>query len=199
MKKKLLLGSFILVAACCGLSACSLSPSGNGSGEYAALNEMLKAHYSEIELTIGTDFGEDTLESTYIITYGEVLTTVTYSVEEFALFEIAHPDAGGKIVKEGKATIAGENIIVDEGEDIGLSAAIAQLPFDFREDYFDNAELTGVYLNADVKNAAAFTGSALTCTNMKVWAEFLDHFRTIKLTYTDGDGNAVSVQYTFSL
>ncbi len=208
MKKKIFAIFAVLAASCCALAGCSLAPNEDVPGQwdkdaYQALNEMLGHSYSAIVLTIETGFGEgeeEKLTSAYEISYGESAVSVTYAVEQFAPFDPAHPEAEGKIVKRGTATIEGESVHV-EGDDIGISPKIAVLPFHFDKSYFKDADLAGIYLRAGVKDedVGSFTGSSLSCTDMEIWAEFLDFFRTIRLTYTDGAGHPVRVEYTFSL
>ena len=61
----------------------------------------------------------------------------------------------------------------------------------FKGEYFANAELTGVYLKADVTDPDGFTGSSLNCADMKVYATFLEMFYEIEITYVGETGNAV--------
>ena len=195
MKKKIFAGLAVVAVACCGLAGCSLTPDSNEDG-YEFLNEMLKVSYSRIVLTVENDFGEDKLTSVYTMVYGEDAVTVSYSVERFAPLSSA---VGPIETKTGTIEIAGGEVTVTEGDDIGLTAAVAALPFDFRAEYFENAELTGGYLLADVKNADAFMGSGTAgIKDVHLETTFFESFFTLGITYTAPLGT-VRVGYEFTL
>lgn len=194
MKKKSIAGPAILIAACCSLAGCSLSLGGEKEGDdYAFLNEMLKGSYSQIVLTVENDFDGDTLTSRYTIAYGESIT-VTYTVEEFALLSSAEEI----VTKSGKVTIAGGEVISTEGDDIGISADVATLPFEFKESYFENAELGGNFFNADVEDAVGFLGRQIVCTEMTVQANFGDGFSSLTIGYRASADERVKATYTFT-
>lgn len=197
MKKRFFAFAALVAAAGC-LGGCSLTSSEGGKGDYDLLNEMLKAQYSQIVLTVENDFGGDTLTSVYTIKYGEYdITTVSYTVEKFAPFD---PDAPDEIKKTlaGSMTLQGDTVVETDGADLEISAEIARLPFAFEEAYFENAELGEDLFEADVKNVSGFLGSALSCTDMTVKARFGEAFDRIEIGYTDADGAGVSISYTFT-
>ena len=155
-------------------------------------------NYSKIILTVTDTFGEDSsLKSEYVLEYSEVGVTVKYSVERFNNVSIDAPAASDKITLTGTAQI--KDGAVTGGENVNLPATIADTGFTFKGEYFENADLTGVYLKADVKNASGFTGTEIVCSDMKVFATFLDSFYDITVTYTGENGNAVECAYKFSI
>ena len=196
MKKSILMIAAAGVAACC-LGACSSSCGKKGdSKKYDQLNSMLAVNYSQISLTVTDTFDDNTsLKSEYVFKYSESEITVEYSVERFsqlsldASTEFKTTFEGTAVIKDGKVT---------GGEEVGLTAAMASPKFTFKEENFENITLTGVYLQADVKNVGAFCGLALGCTDMKIYAEFLQIFYNIEISYTQ-DGNSVVYKYVFTL
>lgn len=194
MKKKIFAGLAVVAAACCGLAGCSLTPDSTEDG-YEFLNEMLKVSYSRIVLTVENDFGEDKLTSVYTMVYGEDAVTVSYSVERFAPLSSA---VGPIETKTGTIEIVGGEVTVTEGDDIGLSAAVAALPFDFRAGYFENADLAGNFFYADVKDSAGFLGTQVACTEMKIQANFGEVFSSIAVKYATSSGEEVRAAYSFT-
>ncbi len=194
MKKKIFAGLAVVAVACCGLAGCSLTPDSTEDG-YEFLNEMLKVSYSRIVLTVENDFGEDKLTSVYTMVYGEDAVTVSYSVERFAPLSSA---VGPIETKTGMIEIAGGEVTVTEGDDIGLTAAVAALPFDFRAEYFENADLGGNFFYADVKDSAGFLGEQVACTEMKIQANFGEVFSSIAVRYAASSGEEVRAAYSFT-
>lgn len=199
MKKSIILIASVCAAACC-FGACENNVA--DTSQYDQLNEMLNASYSQIVLTVENTFDEHTsLKSEYVINYSESVVTVNYTVEKFATIEA---DLDGTL-SDIKTTLVGEAKIKDgvvffvEGDDISLTADIAQPGLTFKKEYFENVDLTGVYLMADVKNASAFLGSQITCTDMHVKATFLEVFYNIDITYTSAGGSQVAYSYAFTL
>lgn len=187
----------ILMIAAAGVAACALSACGGETTGYDQLNSMLAENYSQIALTVTDTFDEDlSLKSEYVFKYSESEIKVEYSVERFADISLDNTSNGLTVTATGTAVIKdGE---VKGGKDAGITADMANLKFNFKEQYFENATLTGVYFKADVKNVGSFLGLALGCTDMKVYAEFLDVFYSIDISYTL-DGNKVECNYVFTV
>lgn len=197
MKKSILIiSAAVACAVACGFGACSCKKSGN-STRYENLNNMLNANYSEINLTVTNTFDESTfLTSEYIINYYESAITVEYTVERFSSLSIDDPSIGYKYVLSGEAYI--ENGEVTGGEEVGINATFANPKFNFKEQYFVNAVLEDVYFQADVKNAAAFLGYDISCTDMKIYAVWLNgRYSTIRINYAQ-NGVEVEYRYVFS-
>lgn len=198
MKKRI----FLLAAVCMAtlsLSACDLFPKPKDD-EFEALNRMLAANYSEIRLTVTDTFDEDLfLKSEYTISYVDG-PAVSYKVERFTELDAASGTlpAETKNVLSGKATIK-DGVVSVEGDDVGLTARALDRNFDFKEKYFGNIRLSGVYLYADVKTPSAFLGREIVCTDMKLSATFLEVFYEIEIEYTSESGSAVNCRYQFSL
>ncbi len=197
MKKKIIAVSAILIAACGLIAGCSLSPEGPKQEDKCAhLDEMAHARYSKIELRITTQLGKDTLESAFTFTYGDAVT-IAYTVEEVLEIDPADPAAELKTVKRGTATISGGSVTV-EGDDAGITAQSAELPFTFREAYFENAEYGGNFFSADVKEPSSFLKGASSCTNMRAELNFGTSFTSLKVTYEGALGENVCAAYTFT-
>ena len=192
MRKKI----FAVAAACAAaisLGACTTSGSDD---EYTELNAMLDLNYSKIILTVTNTF-EDTasLTSEYVMEYSDGGVTVKYSVERFTSISLDAPASDNKTTLTGEAVI--KDGVVTGGENVNLPATIAEKGLTFKGEYFANAELTGVYLKADVTDPDGFTGSSLNCADMKVYATFLEMFYEIEITYVGETGNAVECAYRF--
>ena len=197
MKKSILMISAAAVCAvACGLSACGSKS--NGNADYDKLNGMLNASYSEIDLTVTSTYDEYTsLISEYTINYYEDAITVEYSVERLSSLSIDNPSTGYKYVLSGEVSI--ENGVVTGGEEVGITESFANPKFSFNKANFENAVFeNGVAFSADVKNCTAFWGLAVSCTDMKVYAVWLNNsFSTIKINYVQ-NGIAVEYRYNFS-
>lgn len=191
-----------------GLAALLLASCGAPEGEtqakdaYAPLNEMLKAEYSQIALTVTDTFDEETsLTSEYIFVRSEGSVTVQYTVERFEALGLPGTDGadGGKTVLSGKAVLQEGSFLCTEGDPVEFPAQIAAGGLSFKAEYFEDAELAGVYFKATVKDAGGFFGVPLSCTEMKVSATFLDFFYEIEIVYTSSGGGRTEYRYEFSV
>lgn len=196
MKKQFFALAAIGVAACC-LGACEQS---NDKAEYEALNDMLKASYSEIVLTVTDTFpAGDFLESKFTIAYSSGSVTVNYEVEQFVEISLDAPaSTGTKTTLTGSAVIVFDVVAVT-GDEVDLDfAQIAHPSFSFKKKYFKNAELTGNYFSADVDNPKGFMGTKSSYSGMKVSATFLDVFSELEISYNSASGNQVKYSYAFT-
>ena len=203
MKKLFLLIVTIFASVCC-LTACGKTKNNevnspatdNTVTEYDRLNSMLKESYSNITVTVKNTFTEEgiTLESVYSVNYSESEITVEYSIERFSEPSLENPASGVKIKIEGTAVIKDGKISENEA---GITASIAEVPLTFKEEYFKNIDLTGVYIDADVKDVSGFLGTELTCTDMHVNAVFVSYFHDITVTYSTV-GHEIEYYYSFN-
>lgn len=194
MKKSLFAIAVIGISVCC-LGACKNAD----NAKYDALNAMLDASYSKLEITVTDKFDEDTtLTSVYTINYSASQITVEYTVERFVELSLDGSLSGNKMTLVGEAVIKDGEISIS-GDDVGVTAAIARPQLTFKKDYFENTQLTGSYLIADVKNASEFLGSQTDCTDMKVKAIFLEVFYDIEISYISEVGSEVKYTYEFKI
>lgn len=187
----------VCAAACC-LGACS-EPSYD---EYATLNDMMDADYSQVVLTVTDTFDEHTsLSSAYVIKYSGVTVTVEYEVEKFTKIDASLDGPAEDVITTltGEMIIEGGVVTSRDGDDVGLTAEVAYIGLEFKKEYFANVELTGNFLRADVTDASAFLGSQLTCTDMRVYATFIEVFNEINITYTSESGSLVEYDYIFTI
>lgn len=196
MKKYLAMLALACTAVVC-LAACG----GNDDGiDYDAFNTMLHADYSQIVLTVTDTFDEDTaLQSQYTIEYTESGATVRYTVEKFAEASLDNPSASVKTTYTGRVVVEGGKITSTTGDDIGLSPNIAETGLVFKKGYFSKFWVIENSVIADVKFAAAFMGTALSCTDMKLEATFDEVFSYIRITYTSAIGSSVVYRYDFTV
>ena len=198
MKKQIFVLA-VAIAAACGLTACD--DKAPAVSKYDKLNEMLDASYSQLEITVTEAFADEnlTLTSEYTVKYSESGVTVSYTVEKLAEIALDSPSSDVKTTLAGEAVIKGGVVVSHEGDFVSLSSEIAKPGFCFKEEYFENADLTEMYLKADVKDVSGFLGTQLTCTDMKVNAAFVDAFHNINIVYLSESGNEVKYEYVFTL
>ena len=187
----------VLCALACALTGCKPVKK-PVYDEYAGLNTKLGASYSQISITVNNTFTDEdiTLESKYTVKYSQSEITVDYKVERFASVSLENPTDEVKTVYEGTAVIVGG--IISGGSEVGLTADISKLSLNFKEEYFNNAVLTGIFFKADVKNASAFLGADVSCTDMTVSAEYVEVFSVIEINYTES-GNKIQYLYEFTI
>lgn len=193
MKKQIFTIAAVCAAAC---SFCACRPAKN---EYDTLNDMLHESYSQIELTVTMQFDEyDSLTSEYTFKYSGNRVTVNYAIERYNTFDLDGPMEELKTTMRGEAVIEDGVIVSINGDETDLSTLSTTPGLTFKEQYFANAELTGVYFLADVEKPIDFFGANVSCSNMKVKATFGEVFHDIRITYTSTSGNAVEYKYLFT-
>ena len=187
--------SFVFVVILCLLVCLAACTPQQGSEQ---LNEKLKANYSQISLSVTTKYLGETLTSTVTTTTEGDVSTVTYSIQQFATFNEGIPESL-IVTKQGTLTVEKGVITSMDGDeaDIDVSGVSAgNLSFD--DNYFKNANLTATQFTAEVSAPAAFLGTAVQCSDMKVSATFDKTFvKTIVITYT-ADGAEVTCNYQFT-
>lgn len=187
--------SFVFVVILCLLVCLAACTPQQGSEQ---LNEKLKANYSQISLSVTTKYLGETLTSTVTTTTEGDVSTVTYSIQQFATFDEGIPESL-IVTKQGTLTVEKGVITSIDGDeaDIDVSGVSAgNLSFD--DNYFKNANLTATQFTAEVSAPAAFLGTAVQCSDMKVSATFDKTFvKTIVITYI-ADGAEVTYSYQFT-
>lgn len=187
--------SFVFVVILCLLVCLAACTPQQGSEQ---LNEKLKENYSQISLSVTTKYLGETLTSTVTTTTEGDVSTVTYSIQQFAAFNEGIPESL-IVTKQGTLTVEKGVITSMDGDeaDIDVSGVSAgNLSFD--DNYFKNANLTATQFTAEVSAPAAFLGTAVQCSDMKVSATFDKTFvKTIVITYT-ADGAEVTYSYQFT-
>lgn len=167
--------------------------------EYDHINEMLNLNYSQINLTVTNEFAEDAiLKSEYSMKFSDGGITVNYCVERFSSLSL-DSTAPIKTKHVGEATVSDGKINYVQGDEVNLDAVTEGIGLEFKEEYFDNIDLTGVYIFADVVNPDGFFGSPLACREMKVKATFIEVLIDIKISYLTQDGNRVEYLYLFTM
>ncbi len=200
MKKSIFL--VLSVGACLAgslcFSACDLKGQGGVKADaYKPLNEMIQADYSGIGITVTDTFGGGAvLTSVYTVSFADGAATVEYEAERFAEITPGGVPSGSVVKRTGKATVKEGQVTHTEGDDIGLT--VSGKLFEFKEEYFADADLTEMYLKADVKDPEGFMG-VKGCTAMHVDATFMDYFYGITVAYTAAGGDSVEIVYTFTL
>lgn len=196
MKKTLSIIAAVCAAACC-LAACD---NGSQPQGYEKLNEMLQADYSEVVITVTDAVDSDlTLTSEYTVVYGGEDIMVVYTVEKLASLSLDAPAADAVVTLSGSAVIRGGQIVSSEGDDVGISAAIAERGMQFEEEYFENAQFTDGTFNADVISPNAFFGTVLGGVDVTVSALFSQVFDFISVEFVSAEGHSMEIRYTFTV
>ena len=187
MKKLILVLAAVCAALCC-LTACN-------SVGYDDLNLKIKLNYSAVTLTVIDKYDANTsLISNYYMEFSEDKVTVNYGIERFTEISLEKPSEFVKPVLQSGTAVIKNGVVVSGALDV---SGVLPDGFEFKKEYFENAELTKSSFFADVKEAAAFLGTEITCTHMKVSASFGKAFNSITVTYTGGSGNNVEYRYAF--
>ena len=186
---------FVCIAA--GALICLAGCGSKNGGRFDALNEMLAADYTEIVVTVTNTFdGGSTLTGNYTVTQTAEGKKVEYSVERFDEISL-EGSQGTKITLTGTAIVKDGEIVSTTGDEMDLPAGI-EGGFTFSADCFSNAVFGEGSMEADVKNASKFFGTAVLCTDMKVEAEFQEVLTSLRIGYTATDGTAVEYVYAFT-
>ena len=196
MKKTLSIIAAVCAAACC-FTACD---NRSKPERYEKLNQMLQADYSEVVITV-TDAvdSELTLTSEYTVVYGGEDIMVVYTVEKLAPLSLDAPVDDPVVTLSGTAVIRRGEIVSSEGDDVGLSAAIAERGMEFEEEYFENAQFMDGMFNADVIAPNAFFGAVLGGTDVTVNAMYSEAFQFISVEFVTAAGHSMEIRYTFTV
>lgn len=199
----MLIGSLL----CC--TACGQPEQPPQEDGLAAVEQLFRLDYSDVLLTVTDTFGEGlSLSAEYRLFPTEGGFTATYRVERF--IDLSKEEKGGdslrsddplrpvKRVISGSVAVQEGNVALIEGEEAGLPAALLGTGLSFREQFFENAELTGVFFRADVKDPSGFLGTPSAASGMKVEVAFLEVLLSLEITYTSEAGSAVVYEYEFN-
>ena len=128
------------------------------------------------------------------------MVTVDYTIERFNQISLENPNTDVKYTTSGQVVLKnGDTSATLDNGNIVITPDVAKADFDFKAEYFKNAELTSLYMKADVKDVNSFMKTTLNCKDMKVYAEFLDAYYLIKVNYADENGTQVEYNYEFTL
>ncbi len=186
-------GKILIAVAACAVCLCAC-----GTDRYGALDGMLDARYSEIELTVTETFGDASLESVFVLTDAGEGKRIAYTVERFAALDPdGAPAEDGKEVLEGAAVFRGGMLVSSEGDEIGLPHVLGE-GLSFRKEYFSGASFGKGTMRADVTDPSGFLGVQTECTQMRVEAEYGEVFGSISIHYRSALGSAVVWEYIFT-
>lgn len=196
MKKTILAISAMCAAAAC-FGACNSSCGSNAAelDKYETLNAKLNLNYSRIVITVTDTFDADaSLISTYTVSRSDDGVKVSYSIERFAEISLESPS------NEFKTTVTGEAVFRDGAlvsGDATIAASVPETGLTFKAEYFDGIASTDKTFKANVTNASGFTGSEITCTEMKVFVNFATRIDDITITYKSAYGASVECKYEY--
>ena len=192
---KRLISSVIILALLMNFVACA-SPQ---ETVYDKLNKFSKQSYSEIKLDVTTVTDGAELTAHYTLTADKV----EYSVEQFSLLptdgQIGDASESYKFVTEGTATVEGNKIVSDNGEDVDIPA-YNELKggFDFKASYFTNIKNYTGKFSADVLSVSLFFGVSKDISNVKLVVEYSETaLESIVISYETANSTVTSV-YSFT-
>lgn len=171
---------------------------------YRQTRKRLEVPFKELNLTVCVGEGNDQLKSTYNVVTVGTETKITYTLEEFALFELKNGEytvpKDRKEKTEGRILAKNGKIHTVNGKKPPLPMELITLSeFSFQRKYFDNATITENTFEADVTDAQALLGLPEECTNVHLLFYFDEnHVYTLYLTYTTAQGNAAELQFSFT-
>lgn len=190
MKKSIFAAVTILVLCAALLCACSGEPNLN------KLNDMVKASYSQMKLSVNTVFPDAILCNTFDVSRAGSESTVKYHLEKFAQLDIDNPVSSSKEVVEGTAVV--KDGAVAEVSGVNLNKLIT-VNMRFQNDYFANLKLTDSRFTADVTNPTAFFGvSTFDGSKVKVDVNFGEVLQNIVVNYLSANGANVTITYEFT-
>ena len=171
---------------------------------YRETRERLEIPFKELNLTVCVGEGNEQLKSTYNVTSANEQTTIVYTLEEFASFQLK--DGAYTTPKNRKEKTQGR-ILAKNGEIHTVNGKTPPLPMElitlsslsFQRKYFDNVTITENSFDADVRDAQALLGLPEDCKDVHLLFYFDEnHVYTLYLTYTTAQGNAAELQFSFT-
>lgn len=198
MKKSILIISAVCAAAAF-LGGCQSCDSAT-TNQYDELNEMLEAGYSSLKIAVIDNYDGDTfLESVYEIEYTANGANIDYSVERFTQISVTPDGNAIKTKLIGKASVTDGKVTYISGDRVEIPENLTESGINFKQDYFDNVEMTGISFTASVNDLSGFLGVQTSGTDAQVFATFLEVFYEIEITYKAESGNSVEIKYVFDI
>ena len=171
---------------------------------YRQTRKRLETPFTQLDLTVCVGEGSDQLRSTYNVTTAETGTTITYTLEELALFELENGEytapKSRKTKTEGRILTKSGKVHTVNGKEPPLPIELITLSsLSFQRKCFDNVTITETTFEADVKNAKALLGLPEDCKNVHLLLYFDESYvHTLYLTYKTPQGNAAELQFSLT-
>lgn len=205
MKKKIIVIFALLTVATLLFAACTDGPS---LSDLQNINDMLKASYSTITLTVKTKTAVTDLNGRFVMKFDGEQTTVTYEYEKISTFEVGEdgslsvPEGGYFITTESGEVVVRDGEIIYGDNTVELPDELFVSGFSFKQAFFRNATVKNALFEADVIKPQDFTGnSSLECTDMHVSVlrnVSAKSLARMDLTYTTASGAEVELNYQFT-
>lgn len=169
--------------------------------KFDMLNELAQKSYVGTELNVTTTLGDDTLQSSFVASVTNGVTTVSYTVQRLNTFDLNGNIPTERIsTVEGNYTIKDGVVVVGEASVEGDLSALAVSGLHFSEQALSDVEWSDNKMTARVTDAVSFVGSRLSgAKEMTVVVSFTTQAITaLELQYTSADGAQVKLSYAFT-
>ena len=204
--KKILTAIILILVIALSFTSCDKIKEEASNPTFDLLNELVKAEFANYSIDVSlTDKNSHTLNESYtVVTDESGLKTITYTVERLNKFTLNGSVTAPNSYKSelsGTAVVDGENLIKQDGDDVGIDFAEIKLPsFNFTGDALENAMVVNDdTLMADVTNQEQFLGFTLTNEAVQIMVEFSETaISYVTLTFVTSNGNDATVVYSFN-
>ena len=203
--KKILTAIILILVIALSFTSCDKIKEEAGNPTFDLLNELVKAEFANYSIDVSlTDKSSHTLNESYTVATDENgLKTITYTVERLNKFNLNGSVTAPNSYKSelsGTAVVDGENLIKQDGDDVGVDFSEIAIPkFNFADDVLDNVIIGDDALIADVTNQEQFLGFTLTSEAVQIKVEFSETaISSVTLTFVTSNGNDATVVYTFN-
>ena len=204
--KKILTAIILILVIALSFTSCDKIKEEASNPTFDLLNELVKAEFANYSIDVSlTDKNTHALNESYVVVTDESgLKTITYTVERLNTFDINGSNVTApnsyKSKLSGVAVVDGENLIKQDGDDVGVDFSEIAIPkFNFADDVLDNVITGEDALIADVTNQEQFLGFTLTNEAVQIKVEFSETaISSVTLTFVTSNGNDATVVYTFN-
>lgn len=200
MQRKVVIFLSLLLIVVLAFSGCKKNKKEN---IYQKLNRLTEEASSSFTLYVSTTQSGETLTSKFTVRNNGASSTVDYEHEVFSSFEeeggVPVIPEGYTVKKTGTVTLENGNLLTLNGDPIDVDfSSISTLGIRFDAGCLSNVVERDVAMYADVTNVPAFLGTALSCRDMSVIAEYsTEQLSTISISYVSENGAQVTYRYSF--
>ena len=187
--KKIILVLLVILSLVIALPSCNNVEETNP--DFVLINELLDKGFEHYTVTIDIENTDSKITESYDVTVDGDTKTVEYKVERYSMFEI---------FEDGTISIPSDYITVSEGTLTTDEEGKYDIPdFDFSYDSLESERVIGKILKANIISMSSFAGSYVKAIDAKVAVEFTSNaVNNIVITFTTGEGQSVTVTYTFN-
>ena len=175
-----------------------------GNSFYAQTRKRLERPFTRSELIVCVEKDGDVLHSAYQALSEDGQTTITYTFEEFSLFEqkdgVYVAPSSRKETAQGSVLIENGQVRTAQGKTPPLSVGLITFAdVSFQKQYFENATVTESTFEADVIDAQALPWLPDGCRSVHLKLSFdQTHVQAVHLTFVTAQGSNADLQFSFT-